>query len=132
MAASGYSIAAIADIPATGNVDNVIANLPGVKLREAALVIIYLTRESVDVLASVTVGGTLVFPSGPTNINTVAGSLPSTQDDQQIVILAQAGDEIIIAGTNGNASPQELRVLVQVLPLDDAILLHAAKIRTGR
>jgi len=132
MAASGYSIAAVALVPANGNIDNVIRNLPGVKLRESSLVMIYLTREAAAILVSVTIGGTLVFPSGPANISIVAGSLPSTQDDQQIVVLAQASDEIIIAGTNASAGALELRALVQVLPIDDAILLHAAKIRTGR
>jgi len=132
MAASGYSIAAISDIDPAGNVDNVIANLPGVKLREASVVKIYLTRESVDVLASVTVGGSLVFPAGPTNVVAAVGTLPSTEDDELIVILAQASDEIIISGTNSNVAAQELRALVQVMPVDDAILLHAAKIRTGQ
>ncbi len=132
MSAFGYSIAAIAKIPATGSVDNVIKNLPGVKLREASLVIIYLTREVEEILVSVTVGGTLVFPSGPANISTVAGSLPSTQDDQLIVVMAQASDEIIIAGTNGNAAEKELRALVQVTPITDVVLRDAAKMRTGR
>jgi len=132
MAASGYSIAAIAEIEAGKSIDNVIKNLSGVKLREASVVIIYLTRGAVGVLVTVTVGGSVVLPSAPVNLVTVNGTLPSTQDDEIIVVMAQASDEIIIAGTNADAATQELRALVQVLPIDDAILLHAAKIRTGQ
>ena len=132
MPASGYSIAAVIDVPAGGSINNLIENLPGVKLAQASLVIIYLTRQSVDVLISATVGGTVVYPSGPTNISTVLGSLPSTQDDKIIICMADAGSDIILASTNANAAAQEARALVQVLPIDDAILLHAAKIRTGQ
>jgi len=132
MVASGYSIAATFKIEAGGAVDNVIADKPGVKVREASVVKVYLTREDVKVLATVTIGGSVVFPQGPVNINTVNGTLPSTEDDEIIVVMAEANSDIIIAGTNAEATPKELRALVQVLPLDDAILAHAAKIRTGR
>jgi len=117
MGASGYSIAAITDIPLAGSVDNVIANLPGVKLAQRSAVQIFLTREAVGVLCNVTVGGTLVFPSGPVDIDTVVGSTPSTEDNLMIEIIAGAGDEIIIAGTNTTAGALELRALVKVMPV---------------
>ncbi len=132
MAASGYSITGITDIDPAGSVTNVIAEKPGIKLRQASVVNIFLTRESVDVEAVVTVGGTNVFPSGPVNVVAAVGTLPSTQDDDVITVMGMAGDDIIIGGTNANAAAQELRALVKVMPIDDAILLHAAKIRTGR
>jgi len=117
MPAIGYSIAAIADIPLADSVANVIADLPGVKLARRSLVQIFLTREAVLVLASVTIGGTQVYPAGPVNINTVVGSLPSTQDDMVIESVGGAGDEIIIAGTNTSAGALELRALVKVMPV---------------
>ncbi len=132
MSASGYSIAAISDIGIGSSVANVIAELPGSKLAEVSMVEIYLTREGVDVLASVTIGGTNVFPAGPVNISTVVGSLPSTQDDNVITALGRPGDDIIIAGTNANAAAQELRALVKVMPLDDTALVAAIKARTGK
>jgi hypothetical protein len=130
--ASGYSISGISDIDATGNVDNVIANKRGRTLKELSVVDIYLTRESVDVQAAVTVGGTEVFPQGPVNIETVAGSLPSTQDDRVITTIGQPNDEIIIAGTNANAAAQELRALVKVMPLDDAAVVSALNLRGAK
>jgi len=117
MVAVGYSITGIADIPAGGVVENVIKDKPGQQLKRASQVFIYLTREGVDVQVTVVVGGTTVFPAGPANINTVVGTLPSTQDDRVIEIIAGAGDDIIISGTNANASAQELRALVQVIPI---------------
>jgi len=131
MTAFGYSITGISDIDATGSVGNVIAEKPGRQLAGPSIVRIYLTRESVDVEAQVTIGGTNVFPSGPVNVVAAVGTLPSTQDDEVITVVAQAGDSIIIAGTNANAAKQELRALVKVTLVDDAILLHAAAIRKG-
>jgi len=131
MAASGYSLSGISAIPAGGAVDNVVKNLPGVKLNQMSLVQIYLTRESADILATVTVGGSVVFPQGPTNVVAAIGTLPSTQDDNIITILAQAQDEIIIAGVNSNVAAQELRALVKVMPIDDAMLVTAAGLRTA-
>jgi len=130
MAASGYTITGISDIPAGGEIDSVVKNKPGVKLNSLSLVEIFLTREGVDVLTTVTVGGSIIFPQGPVNIATVVGSLPSTQDDRIITVIAQAQDEIIIAGTNANVAAQELRALVKVMPIDDAMLKTAIGLRT--
>jgi len=130
--ASGYSITGVTPIDATGAIDNVIANKRGRTLKEPSVVDIYLTRESVDVLVAVTVGGTEVLPQGPVNINTVNGSLPSTQDDRVITTVGVANDEIIIQGTNANAAVQELRALVKVMPIDDTSLVAALNLRGAK
>lgn len=133
MGASGYSIAQVFKVPIGGSENNIIANKPGVKLPSTSVVDIYLTRESVDVVFNVTVGGTNVYPQpGPANINTVNGSLPSTQDDMIISIVAARGDEIIISASNSNAAEQEARALVKVMPVDDAMLVSAQKLRLNR
>jgi len=133
MGASGYSIAQVFDVPIGGAENNIIANKPGVKLAQTSVVDIYLTRESVDVVFNVTIGGTNVYPQpGPANISTVDGSLPSTQDDKVISVVAAAGDEIIISASNSNAALQEARALVKVMPVDDAMLVSAQKLRLNR
>jgi len=132
MGASGYSIAAVNDVPLGGSIDNIFKNLPGVKLRSMSLVQIFLTRESVDVLVGVTIGGSQVLPSGSAvSINTVDGSLPSTQDDEVLSVIAQGGDEIIVSGTNSNVAAQQLRGLAFITPIDDAMLRTAIKLRKG-
>ena len=118
MAAIGYSITGITDIALSGTVQNVIANKRGVTLARPSTVQIYLTRETANVTASVTVGGVTVLESGPVNINATTGTLPSTQDDLVIECIAAAGDEIIISGANADgAAARELRALVKVMPL---------------
>jgi len=130
--ASGYSITGVSPIPATGAVDNVIANKRGRTLKEMSVVDIYLTREDPDVLVAVTVGGTEVLPQGPVNIEAVNGSLPSTQDDRVITTIGAANDEIIIQGTNANAAIKELRALVKVMPIDDTSLVAALNLRGAK
>jgi len=137
MSADGYSIAQVFSVPATGNENNIIANKPGVKLpggvAQLSNVDIFLTRETTDIEFNVTVGGTNVYPQpGPANINTVAGSLPSTQDDKVISCVAQGGDEIVIAASNSDAAAREARALVKVQPLDAAQARSAQNIRLGR
>lgn len=117
MAARGQTITAIAIIPAGEDIDNVVKNKPGVTLALRSAVQIFLTRGSVDVLTTVTVGGSIVMPQGPVNLNTNDGTIPSVEDDGIIEVIAQKGDEIIIAGTNANAADQELRALVKIMPV---------------
>lgn len=117
MSARGQTITGITDIAATGEIDNVIKNKPGTTLSRKSAVQIFLTREAVDVLCTVTVGGSIVMAQGPVNINAVVGTIPSTQDDLIIEVIAQKGDEIIIAGTNATAGALELRALVKIMPL---------------
>jgi len=130
--ASGYSITGVSPIDATGAIDNVIANKRGRTLKEMSVVDIYLTREDADVLVAVTIGGTEVLPQGPVNIETVNGSLPSTQDDRVITSIGAANDEIIIQGTNANAAIKELRALVKVMPIDDTALVAALNLRGAK
>ncbi len=130
MAAQGYSITGITDIPLTGIIENVVANRQGITLRQASRVRVYLSRESVDVLAGVNIGGTQVLEAGaPVPIDAVVGSMPSTQDDLVIEAIAMPNDLIIISGTNSNAAAQELRVLIMVTPIDDVVLNAAIKAR---
>jgi len=131
MAASGYTLTGITDIDPGGEIDNVVKNKPGVKLNQLSIVNIFLTRESVDILVTVTVGGSIVFPQGPVNVVAAVGTIPSTEDDNIITVIAQPQDEIIIAGTNSNVAAQELRALVKVMPIDDAMLSTAIKLRTN-
>lgn len=133
MGASGYSIAQVFSVPAGGAENNIIADKPGVKLPQTSTVDIYLTREDVDILFNVTIGGTNVYPQpGPANISTVLGSLPSTHDDKIISVVAAAGDEIIISASNANAAAKEARALVKVMPVDDAMLVSAQRLRLNR
>jgi len=134
MAASGYSIAQIENIAAGDNVNNIIANKPGVKLPAGLNIVdIYLTREAVGVEFNVTIGGSNVYPQpGPANIDTVQGSLPSTHDDKVITAVAQGGDEIVIAASNGSGGALEARALVKVMPVDDAMIISAKNIRLNQ
>lgn len=130
MAASGYSILAIASIPATDNVENVVANKQGITLRQASRVRVFLSREDVDVLAGINIGGTQVLETGaPTPLNATVGVMPSIQDDMVVEVFARQNDLIIISGTNSNAGAKELRVLVQIMPLDDVLISSAIRMR---
>jgi len=118
MPATGYSITGIESLPAGETVANIIKDKPGVKIAsKRAAVDIFLSRQDADVQATVTVGGTNVFPTGPVPLDTTAGVMPSTQDDLVISVIAVQGDEILIAGVNNNAAAQELRALVKVMPI---------------
>jgi hypothetical protein len=65
-----------------------------------------------------------VLPAGSvTNISTVIGSLPSRQDDLITETLGDTGNEIIIQGVNVNAAAQELRILVDVISIEDLAVL---------
>jgi len=131
MSASGKSIAAVVSVPAGDTNNNLIKDLPGSVLDAPSKVNIYLTREAVGILISVTVGGTNVYPSGPANISTVLGSLPSVRDDEVITIFAQQADEILITAVNSTAAPLEARVLVKTMPVDDAMLSAVIAMRRG-
>lgn len=117
MPASGYSLSDVTDIAANTTEDNLIEGKAGQVLKEASKVDIFMTREAVDVLATIMVGGSIVFPAGPVNINTVVGSLPSVRDDRIVSCIAGAGDAIIVQGQNLTAGALELRTLVKVTPL---------------
>lgn len=123
MAALGYSFSGVVDVPANSSDDNIVENKPGVILPQGSRIDVFLTREAVDVLLTVTIGGKVVFPAGPVNINTVAGSLPSTHDDKVVSVIAAKGDDILIAAQNLTAGALEARALVKVAPVATARLL---------
>jgi len=130
MPASGYAISVIESIPLTGKVDNIVEGLQGITLRERSRVRVYLSREDVLVLAGVNIGGVQVLQAGSAvPLNTNAGEMPKIQDDLVVEVFAQKNDLIIISGTNGNAAPKELRVLLQVMPISDVLLLAAINMR---
>lgn len=132
MGAIGYTIAKIEDIPIAGNIDNIVEGLQGITLRQASRVRVWLSREDVLVSAGVNIGGVQVLQTGaPTPLNTVAGNMPQIENDLMVEVLASANDLIIISGANSNAAAKELRVLIQVLPLDDVLLMTAIKMRRG-
>jgi len=129
MSASGKSIAAVVSIGAGETVANLIKDKPGVVLDLPSKVDIFLTRSAVGVDFTVTIGATNVYPSGPANISTVAGSLPSVRDDKVITVFAQKSDEILILAINTTASVKEARVLVKTMPVDDQMLLAVMNMR---
>jgi len=132
MTAFGKSIAAIEDIPLAGSVDNVLADKPGITLNEPSRVRLFVSRETVDVEVAITVGGSNVYPRGPAALNAVVGTLPSTQDDLLIDIMAQRNDTIIVEATNKDAAAaREVRVLAFITPVTDAVLSSAMSIRGG-
>lgn len=130
MGAVGYSIAVNSDIPLEGKVDNIVEGLQGITLRQPSRVRVWLSREGVDVLAGVNIGGNQVLQTGaPTPLDATVGAMPKIQDDLMVEVFANVNDLIIISGTNGNAAAQELRALIQVLPIDDVLLLSAINMR---
>jgi len=132
MASSGYTITGITDIPITGNVANVVEGQQGITLRAPSRVKVFLNRESVDVLVGVNIGGTQVLEAGsPVPINATVGDMPSTQDDLYCEVMAMANDLIVVSATNANAALQEVRVLIQVMPIDDVVLGAALRAVKG-
>lgn len=117
MAATGQSITAIEDIEANGSVANVVKDKPGITLKRRSIVQIFLTREAVGVEATVTIGGSNVFPQGPVNVVAAVGTIPSTEDDEIIEVIAQASDTIIIAAVNTTAGDLEIRALIKIMPV---------------
>ena len=132
MAADGYTLTAVDDVPLTGNTANILGQQPGVTLpgnaQQLYVILIFMTREGVDVSIGITVGGSSVLTSpSPVNINTTVGSLPSYQDDRICQVVAQGGDDIVISAANVNAAAQEARALVIVQPIDAATLIAASQ-----
>jgi len=115
-----YQIAVVNDLPIGGTVESLLLGRPGFTLNEPSRVRVYATRESVDVLLGLIIGQAIVMPNGsPTNISTVAGSLPSIQDDLWAEGFGVAGDDLILQATNANAALQEVRILVKVVAVGD-------------
>jgi len=120
-----YTITVINDIPLGSTIQNLIEGRSGRVLDEASRVRVYATRETVDVTMGFTLGREQVLPAGSvTAINTVAGSLPSRQDDLITETLGAELDEIIIQGVNADgAAARELRLIVDVISVADLAVL---------
>lgn len=133
MADKPQSLTGISDIPLSGSVDNVVANLQGRVLTEPSVVLIALNRESVDVLVGVSVGATQVLPAGSAvTVQATIGVMPVLPDDMIITTAGLKGDEIIVAGTNADAAaPRELRTVIKIIPVEDMALLRAVQSLQG-
>lgn len=119
-----YTITVINDIPATSTVQNLVEGRSGRVLDEPSRIRVYATRESVDVSMGFILGREEVLPAGSvTAISTVIGSLPSRQDDLITETLGDTADEIIIQGVNANVAAQELRLIIDVISIDDLAIL---------
>lgn len=133
MAEKPQSLTGISDIPLSGAIDNVIANLQGRTLTEPSVILIALNRETVDVTCGVSVGATQVLPAGSAvTVQATVGVMPVLPDDIVITTAGLAGDEIIIAGRNADAAvPRELRTIVKIIPVEDMALLRAVQAVQG-
>jgi len=120
-----YTITVIEDIPLASTVQNMIEGRSGRVLEDEARIRVYATRETVAVTLGFTLGREEVLPAGSVvNISTVIGSLPSRQDDLITETLGAPGDEIILQGVNSDAAaPRELRLLIDVIAVDDLMVL---------
>jgi len=127
----GQSLAVVATLSSGEKNPNIIVGRPGETLPAGASVVqIFLTRSDPLVTFNVTIGGANVYPDpGPANINAVLGTLPSTQDDEVITVVSVGGDKIVIAASNTNAGDQEARALIKITPIDDQLLVQAARAR---
>lgn len=119
--ARSYTISAITDIAANSSA-SLIDGLRGRTLQEASRVLVFMTRQAIDVLATVTIGGTEVLGSGRASINAAVGTKPAVPDDLIIDSGGLAGEEIIVTGQNLTAGALELRVLIFVVPLSDVLM----------
>jgi hypothetical protein len=121
------SISAIEDVPLSGRIANVFANLAGRVLTEPSIVLIALNRESVDVLVGVSIGGTEVLPANSAvTVQATVGVMPVLPDDIIVTSAGQAADEIIISATNADAgAPREVRAIAKIIPVEDQALFQA-------
>lgn len=127
MADRPVSIAAIEDVPISGRIANVFANLAGRVLTEPSIVLIALNRETVDVLVGVSIGGTEVLPANSAvTVQATVGVMPVLPDDIIVTSGGQAADEIIISATNADGvAPREVRAIAKIIPIEDQALLQA-------
>jgi len=116
-----YTITSITDIPLDTTNRSVLLGEVGEQLDEASRVVVYATRETVDITMGISLGRQIALPVGSaTNLNTVVGSLPSRQDDEIFRGFGDAGDNITIQGQNvDGAAARELRLLVDVVAVED-------------
>jgi len=129
MAAFGYSLTAIEDIPLSDSIANLFANQGGRTLAEPSLVVLALNAEDVDVSAGIRVGSTEVLSAlSRVTLQATVGVLPILPDDIIAQTFAQAGDEIIVSGNNNDAAAaRELRGIVFVIPVNAVSLMKSVQ-----
>jgi len=116
-----YSISAISDIAANSS-DSLIDGLRGRTLEEPSRVVVFASREAINVLLSVTIGGVDVGAGLLAQVLAAVGTKPVVPDDLIIDSAGLKGDEIIVTGQNLTAAALELRVLIFVVPISDNAL----------
>lgn len=119
--ASPYTIAAISDVPATGE-SSLLEGKSGRTVEGQARVQVYMNREAVGVLVDIFVGSARTMVAGIVPINATVGDAPSTRDDLVVDTFAFPGDEIVIRATNSTAGALEARAIVFVTEVDDVAL----------
>lgn len=116
-----YSISAITDILANST-SNLIEGLRGRTLPGPSRVTGYMTREAINVLTAITIGGESVVQGGLAQINATVGTSPIVPDNMLFDSFGFGGEEVIVEGQNLTAGALELRVLLFITPLDDVSL----------
>jgi len=134
MAAFGYTLRAINDIPLSDNIDNLFADQGGRVLQELSLVLIYLNAEDVDVTAGIRIGNTEVMkPLSRITLQSTVGVMPIIPDDLVCSVMAQGGDEIIVSANNADAAAAaEIRGTMLVIPGEDVAIQQALAAQVGQ
>lgn len=123
--AGRYTITVIRVLAINEEVADILTGQPGVFLEEESIVRFYATRETAAVTIGITIAREVGLPVGsPVNISAVAGSLPSRQDDLILKTGGFIGNQLIVsARSTDGAATREVRVLVDVNPVEDEALL---------
>ncbi len=123
--AGRYTITVIRVLAINEEVADILSGQPGVFMEEDSIVRFYASRETAAVTLGITVAREVGLPVGsPANIDAVAGSLPSRQDDLILKTGAFLGNQLIVsARSTDGAATREIRVLVDVNPVSDEALL---------
>jgi len=123
--ANPYSITVIGVIPIGGTIQNLVEGRSGRVFDEPSRMRVYATRETIAVTIGIDLGRETVIPAGSvTNINATNGTLPSRQDDLLVETVGNALSEILIQGVSSDgAATRELRLLIDVVSLDDVLNL---------
>jgi len=124
--AKPYSITQVSSVPAGGSVKNIIEGIAGRIIPEDSLVEVAANMGDADVSLQMTIGPDQVLPDGPVNLEASAGVLPSIRDDMIIRTFGKSGDEMILRAANTDAvSAAQIRVVIRVTPVDDAVLVES-------
>jgi len=124
--AKPYSITQVSSVPSGGSVKNIIEGIAGRIIPEDSLVEVAANMGDADVSLQMTIGPDQVLPDGPVNLEASAGVLPSIRDDMIIRTFGKSGDEMILRAANTDAvSAAQIRVVIRVTPVDDAVLVES-------